>query len=680
MPSVAVLPSLGPFGRVVDVRVIGHGFSVLGSNSGGGEGLVRPNLSSQTWYARPASAWTFGDGNILWAGTWTSHRVSFRGPMGRLFGSLETQDVLGNTVYAYKQWLALDGRKMTAPGRVIGGFIKDLGDNRPVEIADEPAFGGGLLALADPPVTPEAPGGTWKVVLTPSGWDVKRPDGQSVGVATPGVLFDGPLKFTVTDAPGLSIGDFYDVLVDDALQVYAITDFSTTDRVWRKGISRPTDPFRFVGEIARPSGEAAHAPWAVNDNGTLAAVVRGSRLVEIDLETLIRAETDISKPSIGFARTVDGGTETWAMITPTTGEALKGVEFFGQDRYEYWINYTAALSGSLTTTEGGSSGGGSTLMTVDFEVRKNGSLFKSLRIFDYSATVAMSVTYPAPPSYVGSQLVTTSRAIFWFHPLVPVSEWSYAEAVYTSTPGATQLVPGWLGGILCTFQNVYGCSHREQGEITVYSGGSVEVSGVGDHTGIYDFAYANDTGDSFLGCQGDSSRSPRWWPGLGYNLDTGELSGGGQTTLINPNGHFFFRYRDARSSSLFNFAVGHNGSSGNGLQTYDGWPFNFQTNPIQAPPGLPGIFSRSAADERGNYIHVTQAKAVVKADSCGYGSFYASQPQGSPAAGTDRDTGGLVPVVGSWVMRAGGPDMLSPSIVRDLAGVTFDNVWQVGVF
>lgn len=655
MPSVAVLPSLGPFGRVVDVRVIGHGFSVLGSDSGGGEGLVRPNLSSQTWYARPASAWTFGDGNILWAGTWTSHRVSFRGPMGRLFGSLETQDVLGNTVYAYKQWLALDGRKMTAPGRVIGGFIKDLGDNRPVEITDEPAFGGGLLVLADPPVTPEAPGGTWKVVLTPSGWDVKRPDGQSVGVATPGVLFDGPLKFTVTDAPGLSIGDFYDVLVDDALQVYAITDFSTTDRVWRKGISRPTDPFRFVGEIARPSGEAAHAPWAVNDNGTLAAVVRGSRLVEIDLETLIRAETDISKPSIGFARTVDGGTETWAMITPTTGEALKGVEFFGQDRYEYWINYTAALSGSLTTTEGGSSGEGSTLMTVDFEVRKNGSLFTSLRIFEYAATVEMQNPTGFDASYVGSNLVTTSRAIFWFHPLVPVAEWAYAEALHTSTPGAAS--NGWI-------------SHREQGTINVYSGGALETTGTGDVTATYRIS------DSTA----EDGTQPRWWPGMGYNIDTGELNDGGQPTLINPNGHFFFRYRDARSSSLFNFAVGHNGSSGNGLQWYDGWPFNFETNPTQAPPGLPGIFSRSAADDRGNYIHVTQAKAVVKAHSCGYGSFYASQPQGLPAAGTDRDTGGLVPVVGSWVMRAGGPDMLSPSIVRDLAGVTFDYVWQVGVF
>ncbi len=402
MPSVATFPAPSPFERIVDVRVWPHGFTAQQTDTAAGpagSAIVRPNIESAAWHSAAGQKW---GGNIVWTGSTVKHTIAYNGPRGRYFGTLTA-----GSFVAFATWFSHNGANVAGPsGRVLGACVK-VYDSLPTH-QTYAGTGTGTLTMQDPSTTVAALTGDYTVRCITAGatprFLVAGPDAQPVGVAEAGpfagaaVLFDGVLRFTLqSGAVAFVVGDQWTVTVEEAEQFVAIVTpgidaTPQTETVWRRGVSlSPASPWRQIASIAPVSGQVGGSiqPWFFNASATQAVTCRG-----------LGADADTASPTYGctlgtVARTLalPAGTVSDSVETSSPRMATGVYSITAAD-----ATNVSALTDVMTSA---STGPVRQLMALDFD----GDALQRIEIeFDgYKDGTSSMVEYPGQTGFEDTQ-------------------------------------------------------------------------------------------------------------------------------------------------------------------------------------------------------------------------------------------------------------------------------------
>lgn len=650
------LPSPGPFGRIVDVRVWPHGFTFQTDSSA----IVRPNLEDDDWHASTSPRW---GGNILWTGSTPRHTVSYKGPRGRYFGPMSTPD--GN---ATSTWFAHNGAKVIGPtGRVLAACVRTY-DSLPTG-QTYAGTGDGSLAVQTPSTGPGAMTGDYEIRCTetaaPARFLLTGPDAVPVGVATAGVLFDGAVRILIsTGAVPFALGDTWTLTVEEAEQFVVITTphvgtTPTTETVWRRGVSlSPGSSWRELATIPPVTGQVNGSlqPWFFNASATQADTVRGlggdangctlgvvHRRINLATLHLTDSVETSAPPTYTRVYRVTAASEDNVQALSDTATSnstgprsqLMAVDYDGNTPVRIEIEFDGYMDGVSSMVEhAGQPGHEDGLGDVDVSASYSAwadivwSTGNRLRVFDLSASASMTHHW-APntdPQVWNHSLdeAITARVVR------DIADPRGAKIAYTEYIGTqSQVDDGTEEGF------------KDSGSATAmrhWLGGAL-LTEVGGAIAPYDGLYPT---SQFV----HLSVSP------GYpELDS--TSPGVVTTetrtIICPAG------------------LGTEGLGTSGLGS--DWSI-VQTLTYRSQPGYGAIaaatlpdtasgrgFQASATDARGNWLMAAEIAAPTV--SLWPGSF--------PGSGTYADA-------------AGGPDSLTPATVATLTGTATDDRWDVGVF
>lgn len=642
------LPSLGPFGRVVDVRVYPHGFTTQQTTDAGpaGSAIVRPNIESAAWHA--AGTQKYG-GNILWTGSTPRHTIAYNGPRGRWFGP-----IFAGGVYCYSAWLAYNGAKIDAPAGtyVLGAAIHEYDG-----LADVTYTGAGdsALTMDTPPAAATAVTGIYTLRCTVGGgvgaqFVLRRPDDTPIAALvlpdTP-LVFDGELRFILAvGAVPHVVGDEWQIEVEEPTQIVAVVtgapDSNSTETLYRRGVSL-LGTWKAAGSIPIASGQVDGSlqPWFFNAAGTQAVTCRGLGAGPDGLTAGVVART-LTVTTVSVADTIE-------VAAARVSSAVNSIS-------------SADETGPLVVTDEASStstGPVAQLMALDFD----GASLVRVEIeydgyFDGASTmsgtfdsdqhdVSLSATYSATAALlVGGtavlQLVSVSAAASLERHWTPTEEWvsSVSEGITAATAhdvadprAARTAYTAWQGSQVAT-----GTSHVD---------GTLAASGVAMRQYVAGSVVAE-----ALGGVGSVSAVPTD-ASLFANLIWNPGSEAEDSSITSPV------VLDVRQ--IICAGVGALGPTWTVrvpmiiTPPYDSFTVAAAALPAVASGGA--AHHTSATDARGNWL-MAAAVAAPALDFCP-GSF--------PASGTYTDA-------------AGGPDSLTPATVATLTAHPGDDRWGVGVF
>ncbi len=649
---VGPLPSPGPFGRIVDVRVWPHGFSTRQTNTAAGpagSAIVRPNLEDADWHTASAQKW---GGNIVWTGSTPKHTVAFNGVRAFVAGNAV---ITGSapTENARHNWLAYNGQKITTPGVCFGAGLK-IYDSLPTE-QTYTGTGNGTLEMQTPSTGPGALTGDYTVRcidnVPPARFLVTGPDGQPVGVAQAGVftatpvLFDGVIRFDLQHGLiGFQVGDQWTVTVEEAEQLIAITEGTvyapSATVVSRRGVSAGASwtTLLTIGTGEWEAAEQFPSPhfWSINASATRAVTTRWTRgtfdaggneiapalLVhrEIDLDALTHSKTIETPARFGvsgsFSVTSDfvtpdtsecvvtGADVTESASNPGLSTTTVGKFFVGEVLAEMVLEgrhtHSKTASNFRPWTGDGSDGiwrsswSSAFAYSVDLVIDVLGF---SVQLFSAAGSDSGTYTFPGDPNTSTQTQAITTRQILsvtpdWQHVLL------WEEVVATTNnypdPYTEDTTTRWL----------------------------------------FDAEVLQTSSSSSTS---DSTISPQGGP-VHILCDSSQLD---------PFAYDFPYLRrlsnDATNDSLHTSRLEINDVAGNALAAMTGTshPLDFDNS---KPTGRKAVFQTAAQDQRGNWLMLVSSPAVA------------------------------------LHLRTGGPDSLTASQVHTLTGNPGADLWNIGAF
>lgn len=662
--ALGPLPSPGPFGRIVDVRVWPHGFTTRQSDTAAGpagSAIVRPNVEDANWHSAAVQRW---GGNILWTGSTPRHTIAYCGPRGRYFGPMST--AAGT---ATRTWFAHNGAKVTGPGgHVLAACLRTYPSLPTTQTYT--GTGDGALTVQTPSTGPGALTGDYEVrcieSAAPARFLITGPDAVPVGVATVGVLFDGPVRVLISaGAVPFALGDTWTLTVEEAEQFVVITtpDVGTTPRtetVWRRGVSlSPGSSWRELATIPPVAGQVNGSlqPWFVNASATQADTVRslGSDATDIggtlgvvhrrlNLATLAVTDTveTSSRPTYTRVTTATAADETGthALTDVATSNStgprrqLMAVDYDGDQLVRVEVEFDGHMDGTSSMVEhAGQPGFEDGQHDVDLSasysawadlVWTGGAEYQRLRVFNLSASATMTHHW-AP--HTDPQVFTHNLSEALTARVVrDIADPRAARVAYTEYAGTQANTDDGSGAMISG--DATGMRHWVAGSLLADVGGSISPSPA---TGPSIGRFAN----MVIAYDGEATS-----PGV-VGTET--------VDIICPVG--------------IGTAGGYNAGAGTEWKIGQGVTFRFPVGyGLIAAADLPGTasgrgFQTSATDARGNWLMA--AEVAAPAVSLWPGSF---------------------PGSGSYVDAAGGPDSLTPATVATLTGTATDDRWDVGVF
>ena len=669
MTSVALLPSLGPFGRVIDMRVWPHGFTTRQTDTAAGpagSAIVRPNLEDAAWHAATAQKW---GGNIVWTGSTPRHTIAYNGPRGRYWGAVKVQVAGPATIRPWRTWFAHNGAKVDAPsGQTVLGAALRVYDDLPTHLTYA-GTGNGTLTVQSPSTAVGALTGDYtirciEVGATPR-FLVTGPDAQPVGVAEAGaftgapVLFDSVVRFTLqSGAAAFVVGDAWTLTVEEPEQFIILTqniggpttgpDTSTNDRLWRRGV-HDLLPWHNLADFAPGADEyfPVPQPWFINASCTQAVTMRSveptggavtQRSVTIDLATLTRSAVD--EGTRQFTGSWDVTVDTLPVPLPGTGDYTHYVSdeiytaasrtaprfmdwigddpILGQEETSFARSWHQDNDGNVVNAVGS--------MTVqsDLIVRRAGlEIWRRTVVEDgRSATVTAGTVSAAGMTLVHrpvhSLSIGDSGVVEAF---ASVGQWIYTLAA---------------AGIYDTAEDLR--VHHKGAEIAARTGGGT----------YYESGDADHPQSAFIAVGGPSSTFPSstFDESFSQPLETPEAPGG-------P----FSKVGTGPLLSILNYPLAY---------VADGL-LGFVNNRMPAEIG-----STWAADMRSNLLSVVEIPII--------GGNYQPNPY-FPVSDFSIDHLGVECTgSGAYDIATGGPDGLTESLVHSLTGYAPDDIWQIGAF
>lgn len=652
------LPSLGPFGRVVDVRVYPHGFTTLQTDDAGpaGSAIVRPNIEDAAWHAATGQKW---GGNILWTGSTPRHTVAYNGPRGRWWGATKVQSGPTTVVRPYLPWFAYNGARIDAPEfcNVLGAAVRVYDDLPTVQTYT--GTGNGTLTVDSPATAAGALTGDYEIRCigtAPDRFLITGPDAVAIGVATAGVPFDGPVRFEIT--PGLEpfvVGDTFTLTVEEAEQFIILTltpggfvsgpDATANDEIWRRPVSL-AKPWRLLASLPPASGETfpVPMPWFINASADRAVTVRRLgdntiinplRSLDLDLDTGVVTRTD--EAVAPFAGTAS---RTWASETnfaesrsfpAATRTARVFLDFDGDSLIEGLLEMSYSYSMSMSTTPDPdgpftiTTGSGSLSQQSDLVIQRSGSEAWRRTVWAHSFTATMDngVTSSGAAGYVHNPV--HSLAIMdggVLAVLVSEGEWAYTGTADPYSVAETVRIHH-LGTVIA--ERIGGGSYYERSTPT-----SIPI-GFNNANPRAAFPYSEgEANDSYSGVPITAGEGP----GIGV--------GGGAL-------------RDMFGNPI----------------AYTAGGLGYVNNRLPATIG--GTW---AADSRGNYLSVVEIPTL--SGGAQPNPLYPFSDQATLYSDN-------VPVIagtgsGTYTDATGGPDSLTPATVATLTAHPGDDRWNIGVF
>lgn len=672
--ALGPLPSPGPFGRIVDVRVWPHGFTTQQGTDAGpvGSAIVRPNIEDADWHASGSEKW---GGNIVWTGSTPRHTIAYNGPRGRWWGAVKIYD--GSQVQRpFQTWFAYNGASVAAPSgrRVLGACLRVF-DDLPTTLSYA-GTGNGALTVQSPATAAGVLTGDYEVRCIETGatprFLVTGPDAVPVGVAEAGpvggaaVPFDSVVRFTLQSGSiGFAIGDAWTLTVEEAEQLIALAqvmggptsgpDNAAADEVYRRGVSL-TGPWRLLASIP-PQGDEyfpVPQPWFINASGTQAVTTRtvvdpanGSsglvRLVDLDLRTFAVTRDDQGVNTFTWTAHIDVtaggggadyfGTASRALSTLSAtlwrdwaGEAL--ITCAEETRFSLshtWDGETA--SGAYFHASGSRYAGTDVVIThPGGEWRRtvyNDSISATFNGPDLTKAAGRTLTH-AP---LHSIAITNSGVVDLFE---SDSTWAWSNSGWTDTYTTTE----------SSQVRAVGAVLASRGGGGSYTSSANDASGPAPFTTWYPFGYPGWSGGRIFTI---------WFPdpdaGVGQSIDIPESTGGGPR-------------------------IGYD--TGVVLSVL-GVPLMFTTGSAggQVNNRLPAVIGGTwALDTRSNYLQVVEVPQIS-------GGF---QHQGLfPMAAGNATVAGSTGS-GTYLIKSGGPDSLTPSQVHTLTGHPGADLWNIGAF
>lgn len=635
------LPSPGPFGRIVDVRVWPHGFT---TEQGA---IVRPNVEDAAWHATTGK-W---GGNIVWTGSTPRHTVAYNGPRGRYFGALTA-----GSFVAMGPWFSHNGAQVSGPsGLVLAACVKTY-DSLPTT-QTYTGTGDGTLTMQDPATAAGALTGDYEVRCIEAGatprFLVTGPDAQPVGVAEAGsflggpVLFDGVLRFTLqSGAIAFAVGDAWIVTVEEAEQFVvivtpAVDSTPRTETVWRRGVSlSPGSSWLQIGSVAPVAGQVDGSiqPWFINASATRAVTCRGlgadadgvtNGVVgrTLNLDTLSVTDTPQTAAPVQSVSTLtmtgtvpntnppppdkaSAATQTLATSNGGPHEQLMAQDFDGDTLVSVSLRYTASVSGSISLAA-----------LTDFdapEADRNGTSSYSVH-FDlvWSSGQELEVFHLVGSDAVNDTTIQThdrqTTRTYRHKVLLDISDsvgghlaWTEYSGTQTEVSDATYF-PDHATNATATLKHEVGGAEVSTG--TGSSGPHISDPIPGDV--YWGFLFLRPTGEVWT-----------------VETSVGVLAGVG-----------------ALGSAWASVGVGAANLSA---------------------PILPSVnvttgrgFQTSAQDDRGNWL--------MAAEIAAFGT-------------TDMRWPGQISASGTYTLQAGGPDALTAALVASLTAYAPDDRWNIGAF
>lgn len=645
--ALGPLPSPGPFGRIVDVRVWPHGFT---TEQGA---IVRPNIEDAAWHAG-AGKWA---GNIVWTGSTPRHTIAYNGPRGRYFGPLSA-----GSFRAMKTWFAHNGAKVDAPsGLVLAACVKTY-DSLPTSQAYA-GTGDGTLDVQTPSTAPGALTGDYEIRCIEAApvprFLVTGPDAQPIGVAEAGpllgapVLFDGVVRFTLqAGSVAFVVGDTWTLTAEEAEQFVVITtpDLDATPRtetVWRRGVSlTPGSSWRQLATIAPVSGQVDGSiqPWFFNASATLAVTCRGLG-EDAGGFTLGTVGRSLNLGTLAVSDTVSSGGKITYTTTLTTTDSEPHPADPSIDRAlaKTVINATAA------------GGPFDQLMARDFV--SDSMIELSIRL---SGSVEGSADFTDVPSEPQGLSLTGGYSVL-------------ATMVWTGG-GPAELVLFSMSG---------------SGSYTQLSGGGgfgKDRSLTFEHRSLRDIAGPDAAAVAFTAYEGVNSVEQDGGTGDYYETASGVMlshSVAGSSVANVTGGSGPLMVTETIATNYWVQVIAHvNDSVENDSWTEDfaalrglssAWALRVMTfqseipgDPVLAGGGLPSAnastgrgLQTSAQDTRGNWLMTAEVAAFGTTDMSYPGSISAS---------------------GTYTLQAGGPDTLTAAQVASLTAYAPHDRWNIGAF
>jgi len=679
MMPLGPLPSPGPFGRIVDMRLWPHGFTTRQAAASGaspaGSAIVRPNLEDAAWHAAGSQKW---GGNIVWTGSTPRHTIAYNGPRGRWWGAVKVYD--GSKVQRpFQPWFTYNGNQVGMPGsrRVLGACMRVF-DELPTTLSYTGA-GNGTLTVQSPPTAPGVLTGDYEVRCIETGatprFLVTAPDATPIGVAEAGpvgggpVLFDSVVRFTLqSGAVPFVVGDAWMLTVEEAEQFIVLAqamsgptngqDNAAADEVYRRGVS-PGGLWTLLASIPAQPDEyfPVPQPWFINASGTRAVTTRtvfdpGNsrsglvRLVDMDLRTCAVTRDDQGVNTFSWT----------AHVQATPAEPPPPFDGSGS----YFGSSTKSLSTLSATLWRDWSG--DVLITCREEAQFRYS-------HDWDGETGSGVYLHAAGSrYQSSELVIDH----------PGGEWHRTVHEDTTTASFDWYASDLVSARTVILRPIHGLS--------IYGAG-VDVFFESD--GQWDYSGEDGGPGGGLEIVTTSERTTV----LARGGVIAERTGGGQYAT-NPSGTTMqqavweaFNYQNGMQ--VFTIHTNGDEASADNAEAAGGGPrIGYDTGAIISILGVPLMFTTGAVggqvnnrlpaviggtfatDTRANYLQVVEVPQIS-------GGF---QHQGlfPMAAGNDRVAGSIGS--GTYLIQSGGPDNLTPSQVHTLTGHPGADIWGIGAF
>ncbi len=663
--ALGPLPSPGPFGRIVDMRVWPHGFTtrqdaVFGA-SPAGSAIIRPNLEDADWHAAGSQKW---GGNIVWTGSTQRHTIAYNGPRGRWWGAVKVYD--GSDVQRpFQPWFSHNGDRIGAPGgrRVLGACMRVF-DELPTTL-NYTGAGNGTLTLQSPATAPGVLTGDYEVRCIEAGatprFLVTGPDATPIGVAEAGpfgggpVWFDSVVRFTLqSGAVAFAVGDTWTLTVEEAEQFVVLVqamsgpisgpDYAAADEVYRRGVSQGGQ-WTLLDSIPAQQDEyfPVPQPWFINANGTHAVTTRtvkaqGTessglvRLVDLDLQTFAVTREDQGGNSFGWQVQIEGG----------SGTAIKPLSMQSATLWRDWDGNSIITCREETqfqmshTWLMGTSGDG-TFYSANGEKYSKSDLVITYKDGEWRRTVREDTI---SASWDNSTSEMTSRRTIIQRPV---------HAIAISGSSVIELM--------------------ESDGRWIYNGDGVgwpEIFTTAETTEV------KARGILIAGRSGGGTY-PTEYPSLGLPAAIWQAF---DFNYLGPRPEFFLYSQYDPAPEDFADAAGNGpriGYDSGALLSILGAPMAFLTPNVggQSNNRLPAtIGSTWAIDSRDNFISVVEIPII----SGGY------QPQSMfPLAGGNNQVAGSIGS-GTYLIQSGGPDNLTPAQVHTLTDHPGSDIWGIGAF